>query len=227
MAVASTIERDEEVIQILEELDSNFSAIKNTLRDIKMKVGKFSQSNRRLLSDMRPWIKFFEMEQQHPPEVSPLSDLHIANIKFRELGGSPDVMVAAVPRNPFIEQDSSDLLNKSILRDFKSSTVLDSSSVAVLPHGAQHAGDAEHEHAVDSEDCDGEVVPFSLSKIPEIFHREESLKELYDFIAENGRVSIEEICKRFEELQPEKLEIFVSLLCRKKFIRQKSNYLTI
>lgn len=218
-----SIEKEEQIIQNLEELDSTFSSIKSNLREMKMKIGRFAQTNKKLSADLEPWVTFFETEKKE--EISPLSEMQLNSFKFCNVTGSPDVMSNTAPRNPFIEQNSSDLLNRSIFKDFKSSGIIDSSSMMILNKSKLNNYDAEP--VIDSDENHHNLSPFTYSKVPDIFHQEHELKQLYDFVAKNRTVSIEDICKNFDDLQPGKLEIFINLLCRKNFIRQENNYLSI
>lgn len=220
---AGSIEEDEQIIQNLEELDSTFSSIKSNLREMKVKVSRIALVNRKIAEDLGPWTRFFESEKK--VETSPFSELQLHSLRFREVMDSPDVMNANAPKNPFIETNSSDLLNKSILKEYKGCIASESSNTIMLNKSRFENYDTVV--ANDSEETEATLQPFSLSQIPEIFHQERDLKDLYDMIAHQKTVSVEDLCSKFEAISPEKLEIFINLLCRKNFIRQKNNYLTI
>lgn len=219
----SPLEEDEQAIQVLEELDSHFSSIRVSLREMRMKIARISGLSKQLVEDCAPWVKFFETEVK--AELSPLSELQLNSLKFREIANSPDNLNYDPPRNPFIEAESSDLLNRSILKNLKCNTTTDSSSAVVLTKGTLENYD--NTAAADSEDFECEIRPFDASKIPSIFQTEKDLFSLYEFVRCNRAVSVELIARNFTETPPEKLEIFISLLCRKQFVKQKNGKLTI
>lgn len=232
----NSIEEDEQIIHNLEELDSTFSSIRNNLREMKSKVLKISYSSRELATYLAPWTRFFEDTTKN--QVSPLSDLHLnslhftgqLNNNFKEnmsiITNSPNIMNVCSPRNPFKETNSSDLLTKSILKDFKSSGILatDSSNTIIL--NKSQFGNYDTVVNCDSDENEHNLSTFSFSKVPDVFSQEEQLKTLYDFINTKKSVTVADICKEFEETSPEKLEIFIDLLLRKRFVRIVNNCLT-
>ncbi|KAI4291465.1 hypothetical protein PAPHI01_0739 [Pancytospora philotis] len=219
----SALEEDEQIIQHLEELDSIFSTVKINLRLMKAKIAGIAAVNKQLVSNLRPWSNFFS----HGPsgQLSPLSELHLHSLQTARVADSPVVMKPCVPNNPFTDMNSSDLLAKSLLKNFKGSGASESSNTIVL-NKSQFVG-YDTDAVEDSDTADRALREFSLSEIPAIFHQEEALQALYEFIAERRSVTIDEVCRRFAEVPPEKLEIFASLLTRKKFIRQTSSSLTV
>jgi hypothetical protein len=217
----SAIEEDELIIQNLEELDCNFSSIKMTLREIKMKIEKISISSKNLLKDSEAWINFFEIEKK--AEISPLSELHMNSLRYQGCADSPNIMNIQSPKNPFIETNSSELLNRSILKDLKIGS--ESNNEIVL--NRSRFENYESHPIAESEDFEGELKEFKVEQLPEIFQGEKDLLDLYYFVKNKGTVSIEEIVARFIETPAEKLEIFINLLCRKNFIKQRENSLTI
>lgn len=218
----SLLEEDERVIQVLEELDSNFSSIRVSLRDMRMKIARVSGLSKQLVKDCTPWVKFFEVECKVEP--SPLSELQLNSLKLKEITNSPDNLSYAPPRNPFLEAESSDVLNKSILKNIKYSTTDSSSAVVLAREGLENYDNGT---GADSEDFEIEIRPFDASQIPSIFQAEKDLFILYEFVKSNRVVSVETIATKFSEVPPEKLEIFISLLCRKRFIKQRNGMLTI
>lgn len=219
----ASIEEDEQIIQNLEELDSTFSAIKSNLREMKAKIGRIALVNRKIVDDLQPWMKFFDTERK--VEISPLSELQLHSLRFREVMESPDVMSIGAPKNPFIDTNSSDLLNKSILKDYKGCAASESSNTILLNKSRFENYDTTIVN--DSEETDTALQPFSLTQIPEIFHQERDLRSIYDLVASQRTVSVDDLCRRFGDIPPEKLEIFIGLLCRKNFVRQRNNCLTI
>lgn len=217
------LENEELIIQTLEELDSTYSKIRNNLRTMKMKIATIEAGSRRMLGDCAPWINFFEINPK--PETSPLSELHLNSLKFKECTESPDVMSISVPKNPFMDLNSSELLNKSIIKGYKSLITSDSSnSIAINKSRYETYESTVHAESEETGSC---LFSFDESQIPQIFQQEQHLKALYRFIQERRTVSLEDICRKFEELETDKLKIFISLLCRKNFIRQNGDNLTI
>lgn len=219
----SSLEEDEQAIQMLEELDSNFSSIRVLLREMRMKIARIAGLSKQLVKDCAPWIKFFETESK--AELSPLSELHLNSLKFKEIANSPDNLSYVPPKNPFLEAESSDLLNKSIFKNLKCNTTTESSSAIVLAKNSFE--NYENTAAADSEDIECEVKPFDASQIPSIFQAERDLFSLYEFVKSNRIVTVEAVLRNFTETPPEKLEIFISLLCRKQFVKQKNGKLTV
>ncbi len=216
----TSIEEEEQIIQNLEELDSTFSLIKGNLRRLKKKIDNISEVNKRLTNDLKPWINFFESKKNI--EASQLSETQLSSARYTDTNCTPDIMGVKMPKNPFIEQNSSDLLNKPIVKNYPFTE-----SSSTLGNKSKLEEDEDTVPMLDSEENNSSLSSFSYSKIPEIFHQEKDVEKIYEFIAKNKSVSIDDICKKFTDLQPEKLEIFINLLCRKKFIKPKKNFLTI
>jgi len=76
-------------------------------------------------------------------------------------------------------------------------------------------------------DNSGLLLPFNKENLPEIFQNEEDLNKIYFYVFKRGRVTIQEICREFKEIASEKLEIFIGLLCRRNFIKQREEYLVV
>lgn len=219
----NTLEKDEQIIQILEELDSNYSTIRALLRDIRTKISKFSDKNKQVVEDCTLWINFFESETKNA--CSPISELQLSSSKFKELENSPNLLNTNAPKNPFLEIETSELFNKSIMKSLKTSTVNDSSTSAV--ENDTHIENKLNTTISESEENDGEIRPFDISDIPQIFQNEADLYDLYKFIEKKRVVSMESVIKEFESISPKKMEIFLALLSRKNFIKQKEGKLSI
>lgn len=190
---------------------------------MKIKIDNIAVVNQQLVSDLQPWVNFFDTKQAE--HLSPLSDLHLNSLQAGKVADSPCVMKRAVPNNPFSEANSSSLLNKSVLKGHGDGTVNDSSNTIML--NKSRFADFDTAIADDSEGTEGALRRFSLSEIPAIFHQEQALIDLYYFIAEQKTVTVEKICQQFPEISTEKLKIFANLLTRKNFVRQTQNTLTI
>lgn len=219
--VLSSIREDEEIIKELEDIDENFSAIKSTLRELRLKIAMVAEKNREIVEDSRPWIKFFEV--QSPQNFSPFSELHLNSLKLNDHTHSPNNLNLSTPRNPFVEAESSELLNRSLCKALKMALTPSSSCVV----SDQNNDNLRTVPQIDSEDTNHDIVPFEKSLLPEIFQNEEDLAGLYNFIKKHRSVSLEHIVEHFKEISPEKLEILVSLLCRKRFVKQKDSKITV
>lgn len=217
------LEEEEKIIQSLEELDSTFSNIRSTLKSIKTKISRIASGNKRLCDDCSPWMNFFESGGMQ--NTSPLSLIHLNSLQFKDVIDSPDIMNVSSPKNPFMDINTSNLLNKSLMKENRSTTISDSSSTLHINKSRYET----YESVVngDSEESSIRLDPFDITKIPEIFQKENDLKYLYDFIELHRTVCLEDICHKFEMMPVEKLKIYISLLCRKNFIKQKGNNLTI
>lgn len=213
------LEEDEQIIQLLEEIDSNYSSIRVLLRDMRVKIGRLSVQNKQVISDCEPWIKFFESGFRN--EHSPISELQFSSSKFKELENSPNLLNYSAPKNPFVEIETSELFNKSLLKSLKSSVTNESS----LAHEATPS--KVNVTVCDSEENDLQIRNFDIKEIPSIFQNEKDLFDLFKFIQSNRSVALEIVSKSFDFLPPEKLDIFISLLCRKQFIKQKNGKLSV
>lgn len=218
-----SIREDEEIIQVLEEIDENFSAVKSTLRELRLKIGKMAERSREIAEDCKPWAKFFEVRPKQ--EFSPFSDLHLNSLRYKEVVQSPDNLNYSSPKNPFVEVESSELLNKSLSKDLKLNLAA-SSSGSCIGVGS-NVENPKNTQSNDSEDTDYGLRPFEKALLPEIFQNEPSLAELYGFIEKHRSVSLEHIVSSFGDIPPEKLEILISVLCRKRFVRHKNSKITI
>lgn len=216
----SSIKENEEIIQVLEEIDENFSAIKTTLRELRLKIGKMAEKNKEIVEDCKPWIKFFDVHNN--PEFSPFSDLHLASLKYKEISQSPNNLSSSTPKNPFVEIESSELLNRSIFKDLKAS-----SSHNLSLESINITNEKENIPNNDSDETDHGLKPFEKSQLPEIFQNETDLDELYFFIQKNRSVSLEDITDHFKNISPEKLEILISILCRKRFVKIINSKITV
>jgi len=216
------LEEDEQIIQLLEEIDSNYSSVRVLLRDMRVKIGRLSVQNKQVINDCEPWIKFFESGFRNGH--SPISELHFSSSKFKELENSPNLLNYSAPKNPFVEIETSELFNKSLLKSFKSS-VTSESSISSLVHEATPS--KANVTVCDSEENDLQIRNFDIKEIPSIFQNEKGLFDLFKFIQSNRSVALEIVSKSFDFLPPEKLDIFISLLCRKQFIKQKNGKLTV
>ncbi|ELA42879.1 uncharacterized protein VICG_00194 [Vittaforma corneae ATCC 50505] len=219
----SSIKEDEEIIQVLEEIDENFSAVKNTLRELRLKIGRVGERSREVVEDCQPWVRFFEVQTKQ--EFSPFSDLHLNSLKYKEVVQSPDNLSYSSPKNPFVEIESSELLNKSLFKELKLNLAT-SSSVSCINAGSNIENPKNMQNN-DSEDTDYDIRPFEKSLLPEIFQDESDLIELYDFIKKHRSVSLEHIVDNFRSIPPEKLEILISVLCRKRFVKHKNSKISI
>lgn len=218
-----SIEEDEQTIKLLEEIDENFSILKSTLKELRMKIGKMAEKNKSIVEDCKPWIKFFEIQTKE--DFSPFSDLHLNSLKYNEIYKSPENLNNTVPKNPFVEQESSELLNRSILKNLKINTGSFSSTPII--HSISGVEAQNNTVCNDSEDIDSEIRPFEKELLPEIFQNEADLIKLYEFIQLKRTVTIENICNQFKDIPVEKIEILVSVLLRKQFVRQKKHDITV
>lgn len=220
----SSIAEDEQIIELLEEIDENFSAIKTTLRDLKIKFGKIAGKSKEIVDDCKPWINFFDVQTKSV--FSPLSDLQLNSLGYTQIAQSPDNLKYASPKNPFIEMESSELLNKSLFKDIKTDSH-SFSSTPICIDKENNTGNQKTTRQCDSEDTEYDIKPFEKELLPEIFQEERDLIDLYNFIVSKGSVSVENILEKFSEVQPEKLEILISFLCRKRFVKQKNARITV
>lgn len=218
-----SIEEDEQIIKLLEEIDENFSILKSTLKDLRMKIGKMSENSKSIVEDCRPWTKFFEMQTKE--DFSPFSDLHLNSLKYNEIYKSPENLNNTAPKNPFVEQESSELLNRSIMKNLKINT--GSLSSTPIIHAVNESESQNNTICNDSEEADHEIIPFEKDLLPEIFQNEDDLVKLYEFIQSRRTVTLSDISNQLKDTPLEKIEILVSVLARKRFVRIKRDKITI
>lgn len=217
----SPLEETEIIIRLLEDIDSNFSSIRANLREMKSKISRLSKKQKLLVKNVSPWINFFEIESKK--EFSPLSEMNLTSLNFREIVDSPVALRIDIPKNPFTEAGSSEILKKSILKyQPKDSTHNSNFNEMLKPvNSLDNANET-----INLSETENEIKPFNISDLPRIFQDEDDIASIYNFIAEKGIISKEKVLERFNNLPNEKLDIFIRLLCRKNFVKQTNGMLT-
>ncbi|KMV64998.1 hypothetical protein M970_110390 [Encephalitozoon cuniculi EcunIII-L] len=222
------IEVEEEIIRTIEEIDSTFSSINRTLRSIRGSVEKMDRSNQKMIRDLVPWTRFFSAELEDSTENEPLHSEGSQSIEeepnFQNIcvaGESPESMKFSSPGNPFIDSTSSEVLNKTFLGNLSArfhTSNAESASSSLVPMAEEKAFGPYEE----SESSDG-ILPFNPSMLPPVFRNEESLFLVYDLISRGLGITMEEIYKEIPGVPREKINIFVDLLTRKKFVGREGN----
>lgn len=120
------------------------------------------------------------------------------------------------------------MLNRSTIKNIGRGIISETSSINAL-----FKTDCEIDFTIANttanySDDRGEILKhFNIDEIPEIFRKEKDLVNLYDYIFKNKTVSMDLVSKKFNQISNEKLDIFISLLCRKNFIKLKGGKLSI
>lgn len=216
----SSLQEDEEIIQLLEEIDSNFSEIRLHARELKMKIAVFAGKTKQIAENCNGWMRFFETEKNI--DFSPFSDLHLSSLKTKELENSPNNLNYTAPKNPFLELETSELLNRSVIKHLKENV----SSEILIPDEQEKLNDIKDETFFESDEKENIFKPFNLKDFPAIFQKEQDLTELYKFIELKKCVTFDQIASHFKDISTEKLQIFITLLTRKKYIKSKNQIIT-
>ena len=148
------------------------------------------------------WIRFFDAAGEL---VEMNASIHKEYHQEIEIHETPVTMRFSSPKNPFIDNTSSEILNRTFLGDldqrFESNHLLSVTSSNVTPIRSKEIG--SH---IES-DSSG-IFPFDPDTIPSAFKNENDLFLIYEFI-----------CNAM--LSQDKMDIFIDLLLRKKFISKK------
>lgn len=226
------LETEEEIVYVLEEIDNTFSSINRTLRSIKGCIEKLWEGNQSIIEDLNPWVKFFEAETDFTEidtsvcgATSSKSAEDFAVQDVSRMQESPLIMRFSSPKNPFVDNTSSEILNRTFLgeldRRFEHNEAVDSVSSSCTPVIQKNG----------LESCEGsdssDIVPFDANMVPAAFQKEQYLFPVYKFISQNSSVTIEEVYREFHILPKEKLNIFIDLLLRKRFVTKKKERLMI
>ncbi|ADM12527.1 uncharacterized protein Eint_110270 [Encephalitozoon intestinalis ATCC 50506] len=221
------IEIEEEIIRTIEEIDNTFSSINRTLRNIRGSIESIGKNNRKISEGLSPWIRFFSVESSESEESELLTteneprlveEPSFQNICVTE--GSPISMKLSSPRNPFVDSTSSEMLNKTFLGDlsarFHTSNAENESSSFV-----KIVEEKAFESYEETESSDN-IFPFNPGMLPPLFRNEEGLFLVYEIIS-RAPITLEEIYNEISTIPREKINIFVDLLLRKRFIGREGN----
>ena len=96
------IERDEEIISSLEELDSTFSQINKVLQQIRGKVELIGSKNRALVEDCAIWRNFFGVEMlENRGTAIPEGGVVDAQADVQSVAETQSTIRPSSPINPF------------------------------------------------------------------------------------------------------------------------------
>jgi hypothetical protein len=213
---------EEEIINSIEEIDNTFSSINRTLREILAIVDDIGEKDEEIVENCAPWLRLFEVDSgtAEGRDIGSYTE-GSAEARHSEYVESSLMMKFSSPRNPFIDNTSSEIINKTLLGDLDrkfNSNLGCSSTSSNIPILRPELETFESDSSV--------LLPFNIEDIPPSFRNEKELFMLYEFIAAGDGVSHEEISGRLPELPPEKLSIFIELLLRKRYIGKKKNRFT-
>lgn len=215
-------EVEEETICILEEIDNTFSSINRTLRDIRGFVERIGGKNKKMVQDLSPWIRFFDAGE--PDRTNTGQKYHeVERVTFQEIETheTPVTMRFSSPKNPFVDNTSSEILNRTLLGDLDKRFHNIVPSVASSGDLSVQNGEIESYNESDS----SALIPFDLDIIPPVFRNEKDLFVIYEFISNGSGVDVKDVYDKFSVLPREKVSVFVDLLLRKKFISMKEGIL--
>lgn len=235
------VEEEEEIIRNLEEIDSNFSSINRTLKDIRNILDKVTERNKSISKDLKPWQNFFDIPAQlkhlgHNAENiehhynKDLKRKEIYNTHINEMN-SPIVMKFSSPGNPFLDnsprpcqhdQTSSEIVNRTLLKaldqrfqPFNPNDTTSSTPNVVVKHPSL----AEEDEETDSSD----IISFRVEALPPIFKDEKFIGDVYSYIADRSSVAVEELYQAFPSLPREKIDIFLDFFGKRHYIKKSGN----
>lgn len=222
------IEIEEEMIHTIEEIDTTFSSINRTLRSIREFIERIGRDRCKMDRDLGPWIRFFSAESEDSigNEVSHSGteqrleeEPSFQNIYVTE--GSPESMKFSSPRNPFVDSTSSEMLNKTFLEDL--SARLHTSNVENESSSFFRVSEERAFRSYEESESSEDILPFNPSMLPPLFQNEKSLFLVYEVISKSSSITIEEIYREISTVPREKINIFVDLLLRKRFIGKEGD----
>lgn len=208
------IEEEEEIICVLEEIDNTFSSINRRLREVRGAVERMGEQSVQIAHDLDPWIRFFEADWKCEADASVCEEVCKENPQnMSEIHESPLVMKFSSPRNPFVDATSSEILNRTFLGDLDrrfQSGMHDSMSSGLVSLPMQEFELCESDSS--------EMHSFDADAIPAAFRSEKELFLIYEFISKSRGAGIEQIGRAFPSLSRGKIDVFVDLLLRKRFV---------
>ncbi|KAF7683690.1 hypothetical protein TCON_1107 [Astathelohania contejeani] len=242
------IETDEKIIDCLEEIDMTFFLINRTLREIKTKVEDISKVNNKIVSDCKPWLDLFGIgEKMEVNDIEAISRNTEPSIVIESNIDAASLKCSS-PSNPFLDDSfvSNEWLNKM---ENKYNKVSDSSiigEVSILNKSYNNINNVsdftndesinieqsiKNKHLIEEsifESSEGEIetIPFNINDLPSIFVDDPLLKHIYDIINESGTISMDKIYSSNPGITSEKINLFVELLIRKRFIKNRNGILS-
>ncbi|KAM0671703.1 hypothetical protein CWI42_120260 [Ordospora colligata] len=219
------IEEEEEIIHIMEEIDCTFSSINRTLRKMKEVVERIEKENKLIINNLSPWQRFFCIESTEDvineyadlPTHKDISESCADNTYV--LDESSMSMKFSSPRNPFVDSASSETLNRTFLGNLEARfnwSNAENTSSSIVPVVEER----EFEFQDESESSDA-ILPFNPSMLPPAFRTDEGIFMVYRYIAGCSGATIEDICRGVPMLGRERIQIFVDMLLRKRFIGKR------
>ncbi|KAF9761831.1 hypothetical protein NGRA_2390 [Nosema granulosis] len=199
------IEDEEQIVNYLEDIDSTFSSINRRLKEILAKICEMKKVNTKVIKDFEPIMKMFNVKKTD--SVSFKEDEE----ELPNQENSSIIFKTSSPKNPFMDTVSSELINKTIMQ--KAEAKESSSTIDEYKYTCSFYEDSSS----------SELKDFDISKIPTLFQNEEHLRDVYNFIKQRGSVSFEELIERFENVDCEKVVIYLDVLRNKKFIKRREN----
>lgn len=194
------IEKDEEIINSLEELDSTFSQINKVLRMLRTKVEAMEATNKSLIKGCDTWCNFFGVKRSHEQGI--VNDQHVqdAHNSFE----TQSVLKPSSPVNPFHRRD-------------------EVSDEKYLPTEMTFGED----NSWINDTVASDLIDFSQQLLPEGFKEIDEIRMIYYFVQQRGAVVIDDVYERFRDISRELMNIFLDVLIRKNFIRWSENKLIV
>jgi hypothetical protein len=193
------IEKDEEIINSLEELDSTFSQINKVLRLLRCKVEAVEAANKSLIRGCNTWCNFFGIKKAQK-DTTAEHHAQDAHHSFE----TQSVLKPSSPVNPFHRRD-------------------EASDEKLLPTEMTFGDDNSWINDTEA----SELVDFSQQLLPEGFKEIDEIKMIYYFVQQHGAVAVDEVYERFSDISRELMNIFLDMLIRKNFIRWSENKLIV
>lgn len=197
------IEKDEEIIKSLEELDSTFSQINRVLKHLREKVEAVEERNRVLIQDCAPLRGFFGLGAT------------------RSLGLGEGLPVSEAPNTV---DTQSFLRPSSPVNPFYKRGAVPSEGERTHPTDVSSVAE---ETAKASDSIVSELLDFDQELLPEGFKDIEEVRMIYYFVERRRSVSLDEVYERFGNVSRELMDIFLDVLIRKNFVRLSDQNLVV
>jgi hypothetical protein len=215
------IEKYEEIISKLEGIDETFSEINRVLKEIQSKINNVALGNKKVVLDFRPWMEFFSVDKSIRAEgISelgmggrlPIEDFHNDSI-VQASPGTSSVLKVSSPNNPFVETSES----------FGNS--LWTNRISEKYNLLCDEGEAKKHECNMSDSLSESLIAFNERLLPEIFVKEKDIKVIYSYVSTNGGVTTKTLHKELAHIGKERLDLFVELLVRKRFLKMENGHL--
>lgn len=199
---------DENIILYLEEIDTTFSKINRITRDIKSKLEIINSNNKETVQNLKPWIKFFDLENK---QILENKNLNSTNNIILTTNNNP-VKKTEIKFNFEKNTSNKNHTNLFIDTDMRYKDITSEDVLDELPSN-------------DSEDS--ELISFDINLLPCVFQNENEIVRIYEYIKNGAGIQVDIVYSFLGVEWKDKVKIFVELLVKKKFVRMRNGILSV